>query len=107
MHLPTLSPRRLAGAAVLACAAALIPVAALAATAAPAAPARGQRAALPDGRAGDLAGQRQRSRRDLLLRPQLHQPVRARVHPARPSRGVGGEPRRRPGRHARGLGQPG
>ena len=39
MHLPTLSSRRLAGAAVLACAAALIPVAALAATAAPAAPA--------------------------------------------------------------------
>jgi Protein of unknown function (DUF4232) len=39
MHLPTLSSRRLAGAAVLACAAALIPVAALAATATPAAPA--------------------------------------------------------------------
>ena len=39
MHLPTLSSRRLAGAAVLACAAVLIPVAALAATAAPAAPA--------------------------------------------------------------------
>jgi hypothetical protein len=39
MHLPTLSSRRLAGAAAIACAAALIPVAALAATAAPAAPA--------------------------------------------------------------------
>src|SRR5262249_16245903 len=39
MHLPTLSSRRLAGAAVMACAAALIPVAALAATAPPAAPA--------------------------------------------------------------------
>ena len=39
MHLPTLSPRRLAGAAAVACAAALIPVAALAATASPAAPA--------------------------------------------------------------------
>jgi len=39
MHLPTLSPRRLAGAAAIACAAALIPAAALAATAAPAAPA--------------------------------------------------------------------
>ena len=39
MHLPTLSSRRLAGAAVLACAAVLIPVAALAATAAPATPA--------------------------------------------------------------------
>jgi hypothetical protein len=39
MHLPTLSPRRLAGAAAIACAAALIPVAALAATAAPGAPA--------------------------------------------------------------------
>src|SRR5215469_261367 len=38
MHLPTLSPRRLAGAAAAACAAALIPVAALAATASPAAP---------------------------------------------------------------------
>mgnify|MGYP003907925815 CR=1 FL=1 len=38
MHLPTLSSRRLAGAAVLACAAVLIPVAALAATAAPATP---------------------------------------------------------------------
>ena len=39
MHLPTLSPRRLAGAAAVACAAALIPVAALATTATPAAPA--------------------------------------------------------------------
>ena len=39
MHLPTLSPRRLAGATVIACAAALIPVASLAATSAPAAPA--------------------------------------------------------------------
>ena len=39
MHLPTLSSRRLAGAAVLACAAVLIPVAARAATAAPATPA--------------------------------------------------------------------
>ena len=39
MHLPTLSSRRLAGAAAIACAAALIPVAALAATAAPAVPA--------------------------------------------------------------------
>jgi Protein of unknown function (DUF4232) len=40
MHLPTtLSPRRLAGAAVVACAAALIPVASFAATASPAAPA--------------------------------------------------------------------
>ena len=39
MHLPTLSPRRLGGAAAAACAAALIPVAALAATASPAAPA--------------------------------------------------------------------
>jgi hypothetical protein len=39
MHLPTLSSRRLAGVAAMACAAALIPVAALAATAAPAAPA--------------------------------------------------------------------
>jgi Protein of unknown function (DUF4232) len=39
MHLPTLSPRRLAGAAAAACAAALIPVAALAATASPASPA--------------------------------------------------------------------
>jgi len=39
MHLPTLSSRRLAGAAAIACAAALIPVATLAATAAPAAPA--------------------------------------------------------------------
>ena len=38
MHLPTLSSRRLAGAAVLACAAVLIPVAARAATAAPATP---------------------------------------------------------------------
>ena len=37
MHLPTLSPRRLAGAAAAACAAALIPAAALAATASPAA----------------------------------------------------------------------
>ena len=39
MHLPTLSSRRLAGVAAMACAVALIPVAALAATAAPAAPA--------------------------------------------------------------------
>jgi hypothetical protein len=39
MHLPTFSPRRLAGAAAIACAAALIPVAALAATTVPAAPA--------------------------------------------------------------------
>jgi hypothetical protein len=39
MHLPAYSPRRLTGAAAIACAAALIPVAALAATAAPAAPA--------------------------------------------------------------------
>lgn len=39
MHLPTLSRRRLTGAAAAACAAALIPVAALAATASPAAPA--------------------------------------------------------------------
>ena len=39
MHLPTLSSRRLAGVAAMACAAALIPVAALAATAAPPAPA--------------------------------------------------------------------
>ena len=39
MHLPTLSPRRLAGAAAVACATALIPVAALATTASPAAPA--------------------------------------------------------------------
>jgi Domain of unknown function (DUF4232) len=39
MHLPTLSPRRLAGAAAVACAAALIPVAALATTASPTAPA--------------------------------------------------------------------
>ena len=39
MHLRTLSSRRLAGAAAIACAAALIPVAALAATAAPEAPA--------------------------------------------------------------------
>ena len=38
MHLPTHSPRRLAGAAALACAAALIPVASLAATTSPAAP---------------------------------------------------------------------
>ena len=39
MHLPALSPRRLAGAAAIACATALIPVAAPAATTAPAAPA--------------------------------------------------------------------
>jgi len=39
MHLPTLSPRRLAGAAAAACAAALIPVAALGTTASPTAPA--------------------------------------------------------------------
>jgi hypothetical protein len=39
MQLPNLSPRRLAGAAAIACAAALTPVAALAGTAAPAAPA--------------------------------------------------------------------
>ena len=39
MHLPVFSPRRLAGAAAIACAAALIPVASLAATASPAAPA--------------------------------------------------------------------
>jgi hypothetical protein len=39
MHLFTLSPRRLAGAAAAACAAALIPAASLAATASPAAPA--------------------------------------------------------------------
>jgi hypothetical protein len=39
MHLPTLSPRRLAGAAAAACATALVPVAALATTASPAAPA--------------------------------------------------------------------
>jgi hypothetical protein len=38
MHLPTSSPGRLTGAAVLACAAALAPAAALAATSAPAAP---------------------------------------------------------------------
>ncbi|MFI5068837.1 MAG: hypothetical protein ACHP9Z_33330, partial [Streptosporangiales bacterium] len=36
MHLPASSPRRLTGAAALACAAALVPAAALAATAAPA-----------------------------------------------------------------------
>lgn len=39
MHLPVYSPRRLIGAAALACAAALTPVAAIAATASPAAPA--------------------------------------------------------------------
>jgi hypothetical protein len=39
MHLPINSPKRLVGAAAVACAAALIPVAALAATASPAAPA--------------------------------------------------------------------
>jgi hypothetical protein len=39
MHLPTSSPRRLIGAAAIACAAVLIPVAALAATSSPAAPA--------------------------------------------------------------------
>ena len=39
MHLPVFSSRRLAGVAALACAAALIPVAALAATSSPAAPA--------------------------------------------------------------------
>jgi hypothetical protein len=39
MHLPLNSPKRLIGAAAVACAAALIPVAALAATASPAAPA--------------------------------------------------------------------
>jgi hypothetical protein len=39
MHLPTLSRRRLAGTAAIACAAALIPVASLAATASPSAPA--------------------------------------------------------------------
>jgi len=39
MHLPNFSPRRLAGAAAIACAAALTPVAALAGTASPAAPA--------------------------------------------------------------------
>lgn len=39
MHLPVTSPKRLIGAAAMACAAALIPVAALAATAGPAAPA--------------------------------------------------------------------
>jgi hypothetical protein len=38
MHLPTSSPRRLTGAAVIACAAALAPAAALAATSTPAAP---------------------------------------------------------------------
>jgi Protein of unknown function (DUF4232) len=44
MHLSTLSPRRLAGVAALACAAALTPAAALAATAAPVAPAAAARA---------------------------------------------------------------
>ena len=39
MHLPAYSPRRLTGAAAIACAAALIPAAALAATTSPAAPA--------------------------------------------------------------------
>jgi hypothetical protein len=38
MHLPTSSPRRLTGAAAIACAAALAPAAALAATSSPAAP---------------------------------------------------------------------
>ena len=47
MHLPTLSSRRLAGAAAIACAAALIPVAALAAGAGPAAGAAPAAASTP------------------------------------------------------------
>ena len=47
MHLPTLSSRRLAGAAAIACAAALIPVAALAASAGPAAGAAPAAASTP------------------------------------------------------------
>ena len=38
--------------------------------------------------------------RHLLLRPQLHQLVRARVHPARPPRGLRGQPPRPPARGA-------
>lgn len=51
MHLPTYSPRRLIGAAAIACAAALVPVAGLAATSSPAAPGR---AAVPACRTSGL-----------------------------------------------------
>ena len=103
MQMPRCSSRRLIGVAVLACAAALAPIAALVgASPTPA----GGRARLHDLRARHLDEHRgQRHGRERLLQPRVHQSLRSHVHAVRLPRGLGGQPRRSSARQRRALQQ--